>query len=346
MTAVFRSRKVHTAAILAVTLALLWLFFRGANLREIGTSVASARPLPLFLSLVAIMGTYLIRAIRWQGLLLPLGRAGLPSCFSATVIGFMVNFLAPGRLGEIARPYLLARREGFSASGAFATILLERVLDLVMVVFLIGFWLVAGRSPSEDSKMMSSLWLGGALGLVLSAVALVSMFLFARYPEKAMAVARWFLRAVPGRLRPRIEAFLDTFRTGLGVLVHGSSVAKALLLSALLWLAICLSFWLVAIALDVHFAFGDTFLVIGFLTVGIAVPTPGGIGGYHYMCSLALTTLFGVDPSPAAAVALVAHAISFLPVTFLGILLFVKAGLTFAQFGLGDPPSGARAMFH
>jgi uncharacterized protein (TIRG00374 family) len=212
-----------------------------------------------------------------------------------------------------------------------------------MVVFLIGFWLVVGRSPSGDSQTISSLWLGGVLGLALSLVALVSMFLFARYPERAMAVARWFLRAAPGRLRPKIEIFLDTFRTGLGVLVHGSSVAKALLLSALLWLAICLSFWLVAVALDVHFGFGDTFLVIGFLTVGIAVPTPGGIGGYHYMCSLALTTLFGVDPSPAAAVALVAHAISFLPVTFLGILLFVKAGLTFAQFGLESREPERRA---
>jgi glycosyltransferase 2 family protein len=66
--------------------------------------------------------------------------------------------------------------------------------------------------------------------------------------------------------------------------------------------------------------------------VGVALPTPGAIGGYHYMCSLALTTLFGIATSPAAAVALVAHAISFLPVTILGILLFVKAGLTFGQF--------------
>jgi uncharacterized membrane protein YbhN (UPF0104 family) len=107
---------------------------------------------------------------------------------------------------------------------------------------------------------------------------------------------------------------------------------KASVMSVFLWLAICFSFWLAARAFGVEFAFGDTFLVIGFLTVGVAVPTPGAIGGYHYMCSLALTTLFGVTPSLAAAVALVAHAISFLPVTILGILLFVKAGLRFSQF--------------
>jgi hypothetical protein len=114
--------------------------------------------------------------------------------------------------------------------------------------------------------------------------------------------------------------------------VHRSGFLRALLSSVLLWLGICLSFWLSVRALGVHFGFGETFLVIGFLTVGVAVPTPGGIGGYHYMCSLALTTLFGVEPSLAAAAALLAHAVAFLPVTFLGILLFVKAGLTFSQF--------------
>ncbi len=99
----------------------------------------------------------------------------------------------------------------------------------------------------------------------------------------------------------------------------------------MLWLGICLSFWFSVRALGVQLGFGDTFLVIGFLTVGVAVPTPGAIGGYHYMCSLALTTLFNVAPGLAAAAALLAHAIAFVPVTILGIFLFVKAGLTVAE---------------
>ena len=84
-------------------------------------------------------------------------------------------------------------------------------------------------------------------------------------------------------------------------------------------------------SLGVEFAFFDTLLVVGFLTVGVSVPTPGGIGGYHVMCALALTMLFGADPTLAKAVALLNHAISFLPVTFLGIFLFAKAGLSSRQ---------------
>jgi hypothetical protein len=163
------------------------------------------------------MATYLIRAIRWQGLLLPLGRAGLANCFNATVIGFMVNFLAPGRLGEIARPYLLARREGFSASGAFATILLERVLDLVTVVFFVAFWLLAAPNRSRSEEIVSSLELGGVLGLGFAVVALASMFLIARYPAPRPSRGGFFAAPSPSESGLRL---FETLR-GPGVMACG-----------------------------------------------------------------------------------------------------------------------------
>ncbi|MGH9320388.1 MAG: lysylphosphatidylglycerol synthase transmembrane domain-containing protein [Vicinamibacteria bacterium] len=324
------SRKLHSVLFLAVALLLLGMFFRGSDFSEIRDSFLRARPSLILAALIATMGTYFIRALRWQGLLSPLGHAGLVNCFSTTVIGFMMNFLA-GRLGEIARPYLLARREGFSASGAFATILVERVLDLVTVVFFVAFWLIARPPRAAGEDVMSSLELGGAIGLALAVVTFASMYFFARYPERSMVIARRFTRLLPQWLEAKAVSFLQMFRSGLGVLVDRAGLARAGVLSVALWLAVCLAFWFTARAFGVRFHFGDTFLVIGFLTVGVAVPTPGAIGGYHYMAALALTTLFGTGASLAAAVALAAHAISFLPVTILGILLFAKAGLSVSE---------------
>jgi hypothetical protein len=155
------------------------------------------------------------------------------------------------------------------------------------------------------------------------------MFFFARYPDRSLATAKAVLRFLPAWIESRLTRFLETFREGLGALVEAAMLAKAAALSLVLWLNTCLAFWAAARAFAVDFGYGDTFLAIGFLTVGVAVPTPGAIGGYHYMCALALTTLFGADATLAQAVALAAHAISFIPVTFLGILLFAKAGLSF-----------------
>ncbi len=72
----------------------------------------------------------------------PIGRARFGPAFRATVIGFTATFLLPGRVGEVLRPYLLARKEGFSAAATFATIVVERVLDLVAVLMLFSFFLL------------------------------------------------------------------------------------------------------------------------------------------------------------------------------------------------------------
>ena len=102
--------------------------------------------------------TYVLRAVRWQYLLVPIGHVGFGNALRTTVIGFAASAVLPARAGEVLRPWLLARKEGLSATAAFATIILERVLDTVMVLLLFGLFLLlaepgsraATRWPSAD----------------------------------------------------------------------------------------------------------------------------------------------------------------------------------------------------
>ena len=66
------------------------------------------------------MQTYAIRALRWQVLLEPVGPTRFRTAFRTTIIGFAALFLLPARLGEVLRPYLLARQDGLKATSAFA----------------------------------------------------------------------------------------------------------------------------------------------------------------------------------------------------------------------------------
>ena len=326
------SAATQTVLGIAIAAVLLWLFFRGTDLDAIWRSVASANPWLILAAAAMTLVTNFWRAWRWQVLLTPLGHAGLWNCFATTIIRFMVNFLVPpGRLGEIAGPYLLARKEGFSASSAFATIFLERILDLVSVVMLIGGWLLVAEPPSSSEDVMLGLRTGGVLGFVGAVATLSVLFVFARDPEKAKYWSARIFRILPAKLEAKMTRFAETFTAGLAVLVDATSFVKALFMSIAVWACIAAAFWLGALALGVEFPFGDTFLVIGFLTLGVAVPTPGAVGGYHYMCALALTKLFDVDPGVAGAVALVNHAIAYLPVTAVGILLFPSFGGSFRQ---------------
>ena len=79
-----------------------------------------------------------IRSLRWQYLLEPLGHASFGNAFRATAVGFAASSVLPARAGEVIRPYFLARHENMTATGAFATIILERVLDVLTVLALLA----------------------------------------------------------------------------------------------------------------------------------------------------------------------------------------------------------------
>jgi uncharacterized membrane protein YbhN (UPF0104 family) len=77
--------------------------------------------------------------------------------------------------------------------------------------------------------------------------------------------------------------------------------------------------------------FAGSFLVVGYLTVGVAAPTPGAVGGFHKMYQLALTQFFGADETVAGAAAIVLHLLSFVPVTLLGLLFMWQDGLSLGR---------------
>jgi uncharacterized membrane protein YbhN (UPF0104 family) len=79
------------------------------------------------------------------------------------------------------------------------------------------------------------------------------------------------------------------------------------------------------------FAYLGSFLVMTLLVVGVAMPTPGAIGGFHAMYRIAVTTFFGVANDRAIGAAIVLHAISFLPVTLLGLGFMAREGLSFGR---------------
>jgi hypothetical protein len=102
-------------------------------------------------------------------------------------------------------------------------------------------------------------------------------------------------------------------------------------------------------AFHITFPFSGSFLVVTLLVVGVAVPTPGAIGGFHTAFQFAVETFFGASHDRAVGAAIVLHAISFLPVTILGLGFMMAEGLTLAGARrlaesttpgapLGDPP--------
>ena len=146
-----------------LTVGLIAFFLRGVDLGAVWGETRHANGWLLALAVCLTMMTYALRAFRWTYLLASIGPARFSTAFRTTVIGFAASFLLPARPGEVLRPYLLARRENLPPPAAFATVILERLLDLVTVLLLFGVFvlLVNPASLSGDPALYSRVKTGG-----------------------------------------------------------------------------------------------------------------------------------------------------------------------------------------
>lgn len=322
-----------TLLIAVATVALVAWFLRQADFSQVGREIRGARAGPLALALVATALTYVLRALRWQYLLAPIGPTRFSQAFRTTVIGFAANTVLPARIGEVVRPYLLARREGLSIPATFATIILERLLDLVTVIVMFGLFAFAfdpgmaavNRDVYEKVKIGAGLAALGALGAVVMVVVLAG-----RRDEVGALVAR-ASRVLPPTLATRVAHLAHTFVQGMAVMRDPRRLGQSLLLSIPLWLSIASGIWLVTVAFHMTIPFTGSFLMVALLVVGVAVPTPGSVGGFHEAFRIGAVTFYGVENDRAVGAAIVLHAMSFLPVTLLGAWFMLQDGLNLSR---------------
>src|SRR5882762_7307534 len=183
---------VRTFVVLAIAVALIALFLHNVDLWRVLAAISLARPEWLALSLATMVVNLAIRALRWKYLLEPLAPTTFASAFRATAVGFAANSVLPARAGEVIRPYFLARQAPASqkgrmtATGAFATIILERLLDTVTVLILLAsFVFVFGKDLASVNPTGFALvkW-AGASAAVVSVAALVVLFFLAGNPAR------------------------------------------------------------------------------------------------------------------------------------------------------------------
>ena len=310
---------------------LLWLATRGVNSAELLSAMTHAKPVPLVLVVLLTVLMYVIRAMRWRLLFPALQKAPSLDLFGITNIGFMAGLFIP-RAGEVLRPYLASRRYGVGVSAGLASILLERLIDLITVLSLLALYMfVLPRPAAERSDaLMTTLRAGAGLAF---AVAIAGMaFLAALRVEggPARRLLDWSLGLLPVKIGIQIRGLVSSLISGLDV--FGSSPAQWARLIAesfALWVLIGGIIHLNSIAFGFEIPFHTSFLIIAFLTVGVAIPTPGMVGGFHASYTLALTAIYGMDQGQAVAAGAMLHALQNLPVLVLGIAFLGREGLSF-----------------
>jgi hypothetical protein len=133
----------------------------------------------------------------------------------------------------------------------------------------------------------------------------------------------------------------STFSGGFAAATDPRALFLAIVWSFPVWLTIAAEVWAVTVAFGINMPFAGTFLLQSLLVIGVAVPTPGGVGSFHEAFRIGVTTFFGAPNDRAIAAAIVTHALSFVPVLILGAIFMSQDGLSFA--GLKNLAGAARA---
>ena len=321
--------RTRTALVSLLAIALLAWFLRHANLADVWAQVRRARRDYLFYAFLFVGVTYWVRAWRWQFLLAPLGPTRFRTAFRATVIGFAALSLLPARAGDLLRPYLLARQENLPVPATFATIVMERVLDLVAVVGLLAFfvWGVSDEATLSGA-LRRSVEISAAFAAGAAVALLALMWVLATHPERIGTIVFSAARVLPKRMAHKLSAVASTFSSGFAVARRPGTFIAALVCSFPLWLAISAEAYFVTRAFGIDMSYPGSFLLQALLVIGVAVPTPGAVGSFHEAYRIGVTTFFHAPNDAAVAAAIVVHAVSFIPVVLVGIIFMIQDGLS------------------
>ena len=326
-------RPVRTAAITLLAAGLMAFFLRNASLERVWTEMLGARRDLLAGGVLCTVVVYLVRVVRWRYLLRPIGRTRFRTAFRATIIGFAVNSLIPGRVGEVVRPFVLARSEGLSGAAAFATIVVERLLDLLVICLIFGSIVVlsGAQQSAEGSALLATMRTGAAIAGLVGVGALALAFSLAADPQRAGRLAVRLTSWAPAGAARRLAGQLGRFLEGAAAACRPRPLAVALFWTFVLWGATAMSLWYVTRAFGVHIDAAGAIIMLGLIVVGVAVPTPAGVGSYHAAYQLGATVLYGATDDQAVGAGLVLHLLSFGPVSVLGLIYMAQDGLRFAN---------------
>ncbi len=311
---------------LAISLICLVLAALGIDWHQVAAAFGQANLLYFLPALVACIAFLAARSQRWRVLLGP--EVAFGDAFSVTNIGYLISNVLPFRLGDPARAVAVGMKGTVRTSAALSTVIVERVLDMAMVVVLLALvvpWV--GQAG----------WLraAGIVGGAAAAVALAALAAMAAYPGWSKRAVGWLAARIPRANPQHWEEMAGGLLDGLTALHSWRRVGALVLWTVVTWACS------VALYYSVLRAFvRPTLVQAAFLTCSVglsmALPSsPGAVGVFHSVARYALELPFGVAGETALAVAFAAHAFQYVVMCALGFAGLLQQNLSLARLRAG-----------
>lgn len=315
---------------LAISIFSIWFVVRDVDLGSAWAIIQTANPAWLVLGLACLSADVLLRAVRWQRLILPIQRVRYLPILGYLLVGYLANNVLPARLGELVRSHYLGDRERISRASTLGTVVVERVVDIAVLVSIAALAILI---LNVRGVVASAILVGLAVtGLLV--VALVIGIAAHRLPgagRAAVILERW----------PSAAGAARKLRDGLAVAGRPRTLAEALGLSVAAWGATVIAFAAIGQAIGLHLLIGEASLLAAGIALATAIPSGPGYLGTYELAAVKIAEALGRSSEQALALALLAHATVLVLTSVAGAGAFLRLGWTTSIHEVEDVVSGA-----
>lgn len=264
--------------------------------------------------LLAFTVSNIFRALRWQMLLSPMGyQVGFANSIWTILLGYFANLFLP-RMGEVVRAGSLAKYEKIPLEKVMGTLVIDRLMDFLCLGGIVGLaFLLEGDTLWAFIQQRRGNSAGGSLFQSPFFWALVAMGVI------GAALAYFFRKNLAQiSLFQKVGGLLKGFADGLRSVFKLKNPGLFLAYSIGIWVMFFLQCWfnLKAFPPTAHLSISAALMVFVFGTLGMVIPSPGGMGTFHALCIAGLS-LYGISGSDG---------FSYANIAFFAVQIFYNFG--------------------
>jgi|GEM_PF-1950904 len=320
-----------------ISILFIYLSFNKMDFNDIYSKLVSVNIKFVIVSTLISTASIAIRAIRWKYIIPAKKITNNYNIISANYVGFMVNNIFPAKFGDVTRAYMLGEKEGISRTSVFASVVIERLLDVISIL---AIFLVASLF-FKDLNMQLSKYIPMNIDLRLLIIIIIAIFLiisslylfFLEYKKDITIIfLNKILKIFPHFISDRIKTSLRKIQGGIGLSPHNHPMLMFTLYTILYWLIIIAGIMLLFYSFDFGYQLKQPFLTALVITITSAIASsiplaPANIGTLQFAVIIGLT-LFDVNTAEAGAYSIISHASSWFLQVFVGLLFFLHSGMS------------------
>ncbi len=191
-------------------------------------------------SIVSIVVAHILKVYRWKQMIEIYEEISVSNLINALSLGYFINYLLPYRIGDIARAIMVGKKMKNGVSFSLATIVLDRIMDVIVVAVFFGIFYLVGYKTLLDSMLF---YIIGAIVLV---VGLAISLKYNKYMKMTVKkVASVFNEKIELGILKFTWSFIQAFKD----LIHNSNKIKIGLITLLMWILYLISYGLFALCI-------------------------------------------------------------------------------------------------